>query len=649
MTIMAILDSYQDIGRKASRFLLPASKVLIAQLQKKKEKAFKENQIKIPKDPSSVYKWLRLGPILITYFSCPDCWFLASQYEVEGNFNIKCHRYLEPHQIQAPCNEPLGKVIDLPHLPLKKHFSPHKLFYYQTFKSWLGHFLQRPKIHDLLSLHIEAQNNSQVTDIWQVEILKNFKGNQKSPFLTKPGHLSFLLYVDWFNSFVKSSRTSSTGGIMLGCLNLPPEVHMKPENIHIPAIIPGPKEPNGEQLNYLLRLLVEELKELWKGIHFFPTSNSSSGQTIQLAILTVIGDIVAIRKITGFISHSGSRFCSFCTIHKEHIEDIETDIWPSRRLRSHKIYVASLLNFSTATERASFFKEKGVRYEILEDLPYWDATEMNDSTDIDDIEVIISRNKWRGLKNDAQTPSNQLKAQESSISKIKSSDNIGFSSLTEPYHDDPDFISISSEKNVEGFDLSFHSYRVFNHQNIKALCQIVQQTTIPSLWKRVPKNVGSAKHGSLKAVEWKLLYNIYLPFLFLVSQLDGKEISLGIMNNTFLLISYLNIALSANVTQKKVGDWKILWSKSQKSCQKLFVNQRSKPNYHFSNHIPELMLQWGSCRGTATWALEKMNGHLSKLSSNKHIFNNVKKDMLEVKPGLSFAFTRLNRNYFPNK
>ncbi|MBW0507613.1 hypothetical protein O181_047328 [Austropuccinia psidii MF-1] len=236
MTIMAILDSYHDIGRKESRFLLPALKVLIEQLQKKEEKAFKENQIKIPKDPNSVYQWLRLDPMLITYVYCPECWFLASQYEVEGNLNIKCHRYLEPHQIKVPCNEPLGKIIDLPHLPLKKPFSPHKLFYYQTFNSWLGFFLQRPKNHDLLSLQIEAQNNSEVTEIW-----KNFKGNQESPFLTKPGNLAFSLYVDWFNAFGNSRCTSSTGAIMLACLNLPPEVRMKTENIYIPAIIPGPK------------------------------------------------------------------------------------------------------------------------------------------------------------------------------------------------------------------------------------------------------------------------------------------------------------------------------------------------------------------------------------------------------------------------
>ncbi|MBW0546080.1 hypothetical protein O181_085795 [Austropuccinia psidii MF-1] len=296
---MAILDSYHDIGHKASRFLFPALKVLIEQLQKKKEKEFKEKKLKIPKDPSSVDQWLRFDPTLII-----------------------------------------------------------------------------PKIHDFLSLHIEVQNNSEVIDIWQGEIWKNFKGNQESSFLRKPENLEISLYVYWFNAFGNSSHTSSTGAIMLACLNLPPEVRMKPEKNYIPAIIPGPKEPNGEQLNCLLRPLVEELKELWKGIHFFPTSNSNSGETICLAILTVIGDIVAIRKITGFISQSGSRFLSFCTIHKDHIEDIETDIWPSRKLCSHKGYVVSWLNFSTSTEQASFFKEKCVLYSILEDLPYWDATKM---------------------------------------------------------------------------------------------------------------------------------------------------------------------------------------------------------------------------------------------------------------------------------
>ncbi|MBW0546860.1 hypothetical protein O181_086575, partial [Austropuccinia psidii MF-1] len=192
----------------------------------------------------------------------------------------------------------------------------------------------------------------------------------------------------------------------------------------------------------------------------------------------------------------------------------------------------------------STWKNKGNNSEEL-------GTFENYSTDSDDIEVIISRKEWRGLKNDAQTPSNQFKAQESSTSKMKSSDNIGLSSLTKPDSDDPDFIPISSEINVEGFDVSFHSYGVFNQENIKDLHQIVEQTTIPSFWTRFPKNLGSAKHGSLKAAEWELLYKVYLPLFFLVSQLDGKEISLGIMNNTFLLISCLNIAMSANVTQKK--------------------------------------------------------------------------------------------------
>ncbi|MBW0546859.1 hypothetical protein O181_086574 [Austropuccinia psidii MF-1] len=97
MIMTAILDIYHDIGNKEFRFLIPALKVLIEQSQKKQEKLFKENQMKIPKDPISVYQWLRLYPTEVSYVSCPECWFLASQCELEGNLNIKCHRYLEPH------------------------------------------------------------------------------------------------------------------------------------------------------------------------------------------------------------------------------------------------------------------------------------------------------------------------------------------------------------------------------------------------------------------------------------------------------------------------------------------------------------------------------------------------------------------------
>ncbi|MBW0523621.1 hypothetical protein O181_063336 [Austropuccinia psidii MF-1] len=118
-----------------------------------------------------------------------------------------------------------------------------------------------------------------------------------------PGALAFLIYVDWFNAHRKSSHLASIGLIMLFHLNLPPSKRLKPENFYVAGKIPGPKEPTALQLNYLSMPLIKELKELGKGYHFSLTSTEPSGSFIHVAILTAIGDVVAMLKLTGFISH----------------------------------------------------------------------------------------------------------------------------------------------------------------------------------------------------------------------------------------------------------------------------------------------------------------------------------------------------------
>ncbi|MBW0465524.1 hypothetical protein O181_005239 [Austropuccinia psidii MF-1] len=85
-----------------------------------------------------------------------------------------------------------------------------------------------------------------------------------------PNALAFSIYVDWFNAHGKSTWLASIGPINLICLNLPPSDRLKPENVYVARMIPGPKEPTALQFNYLLMPLIKELKELWQGYHFNP-------------------------------------------------------------------------------------------------------------------------------------------------------------------------------------------------------------------------------------------------------------------------------------------------------------------------------------------------------------------------------------------
>ncbi|MBW0557844.1 hypothetical protein O181_097559 [Austropuccinia psidii MF-1] len=184
-----------------------------------------------------------------------------------------------------------------------------------------------------------------------------------------PRALAFSIYVDWFNAHGKSTWLASIRPIMLICLNLPPSERLKPENVYVSGIIPGPKEPTALKLNYLLMPLIKELKELWKGYHFAPTSTGPSGSFIRVAILTAIADVAAMRKLTGFISDSVNHFCNFCTIQEAQIEEIGPQFHYTRSYQNHKSTIAKWL-WESPKQRQAAFSEYGVQYSIFENLLY---------------------------------------------------------------------------------------------------------------------------------------------------------------------------------------------------------------------------------------------------------------------------------------
>ncbi|WPT11393.1 hypothetical protein PSENEW3n2_00000831 [Picochlorum sp. SENEW3] len=81
-------------------------------------------------------------------------------------------------------------------------------------------------------------------------------------FFYGQGHekLHFALFVDGFQPFEGVKYTLFA--VILICLNLPPEVRMKPENLHILKLIDGPKEPTNFQ--QYIEPIVDELEQLWE-------------------------------------------------------------------------------------------------------------------------------------------------------------------------------------------------------------------------------------------------------------------------------------------------------------------------------------------------------------------------------------------------
>ncbi|MBW0518094.1 hypothetical protein O181_057809 [Austropuccinia psidii MF-1] len=268
-----------------------------------------------------------------------------------------CQRHNEPNDHDPSCTQSLVKLIHLVELRtqnttnIEENFIQTKHFIYQPFKNWLPRFFQWAGIMEILKQHQQYQNpeGSPKCNFWDRFVWRGFTGTRNindPPLISIPGALAFLIYVNWFNAHGKSSRLAGIGPIMLICLNLPPSERLKPESFYVARLIPGPKEPTTFQLNCLLMALIKELKELWKGYYFSPTSTGPSKSFICVAILTAIADVVAMCKLTGFISHSGNQFCNFCTIHKAQIEEIGPQIHYTHTYPNHKSTIAKWLQAS---------------------------------------------------------------------------------------------------------------------------------------------------------------------------------------------------------------------------------------------------------------------------------------------------------------
>lgn len=121
------------------------------------------------------------------------------------------------------------------------------------------------------------------------------------PFVHHPYHLLLTLNVDWFQAFDKKGPYS-VGAMYMTINNLPRHLRFKKENVILVGVMPGPREPEKEQINHYLRPLVQELHDLYQDGITMDFGNDKV--LIRAALFNVACDIPAARKVSGFTAAS---------------------------------------------------------------------------------------------------------------------------------------------------------------------------------------------------------------------------------------------------------------------------------------------------------------------------------------------------------
>ncbi|KAJ2917170.1 hypothetical protein MD484_g3226, partial [Candolleomyces efflorescens] len=252
----------------------------------------------------------------------------------------------------------------------------------QSPDEYLARLFSRPDLKDYLYRDpVEScAGSSDVWDIWQAPALRDFKFMDGSRF-TKPLHnesrLIFSLNMDGFNPHGNQAagKQVSVGAIYMVCLNLPPAIRHNPENTYLVGLIPGPKSPSKDEINHLLRPLMDDFLILWRsGLYLSRTHLRPNGIRVRCAIGPLICDLPAARQMSGFANYTSNYFCSVCTQQLAQINDLDVSTWTRRTFEDHRKHAELWREATTQSARERLTRTHGVKWSEMLRLPYWDPS-----------------------------------------------------------------------------------------------------------------------------------------------------------------------------------------------------------------------------------------------------------------------------------
>jgi len=275
----------------------------------------------------------------------------------------------------------------------KEVMVPIKPFVYFDFKDWQSSLLARPGIEELMDDAWKAVDDPRsdpnlggvMGDIFHGEMLRTFRGPGKGENVPlfkdggEEGRYAYTLCIDFFNPYgnKQAGKKRSIGIISLICLNLPPDIRYKPENMYLAGVVPGPQEPKLDQINHFLVPLVNDLCDSWEhGFNFSRTYKFPQGRRVVCALVALVCDLPGARKAGGLAAASHEHFCSIChcTRNKEGYGSTDYHSWKRRTGDECRKSANAFKDAETEQDAETIFKSTGLRWSELLRLPYFDPT-----------------------------------------------------------------------------------------------------------------------------------------------------------------------------------------------------------------------------------------------------------------------------------
>jgi|SRR5882762_7984316 hypothetical protein len=320
MFLVVVLSVFGHVARPSCNFALRMLKCVVQCALQQGEGQPTNSQERLlkdfPTDIRSVRRAFDIDPTIVIYAACPKCSFTHKPTRTTSGIDVYPSRcqYVR-YKGQRSCGARITKQIVQNGQSVR---SPIRPFAYQSFPAFVAGLISRPGMEEILDRGWQGIGKDEISDIRDASAMRELVGVDGKPFsITVKGeaHLAWCLSIDWFNPYHNKAagKAASVGSMVLTCLNLPPSLRYKPENV-CANVIPGPREPQTDQINHFLRPLVDDLDLCWtKGTWYSRTHLHPGGRRVFSALCNSVNDLPGARKTGGGTGTSGGWISPFYT------------------------------------------------------------------------------------------------------------------------------------------------------------------------------------------------------------------------------------------------------------------------------------------------------------------------------------------------
>ncbi len=153
---------------------------------------------------------------------------------------------------------------------------------------------------------------------------------------------------------------------------------------------------------------------------------------------------------------------------------------------------------------------------------------------------------------------------------------------------------------------------------LKTIHSYIASTVRPRWHKSPPRNLGEARHGKLKADQWRSLMEFDIP-VALAQLWEGNSERHPLFHCTMLLAIAMRYATSHVITKDHISQYKRYMLEYLKMLREIDPLTNLLPNHHEALHIPDFLGYFGPMHGWWMFVYERMIGLLQNINTNHKI------------------------------